>query len=66
MQANIHNPEDISRSFIKKESTKEVEEKSNHQNHNEEHTQQQQVTISEGHSQSIPSAQKRGNQQLKK
>jgi hypothetical protein len=46
MQANKHNPEDISRRYIKKESTKEVEEESNHQNHNEEHTPQQQVTDS--------------------
>jgi hypothetical protein len=46
MQANKHNPDDINRSFTKKESTKEVEEKSNHQNHNEEHTQQQENTDS--------------------
>jgi hypothetical protein len=46
MQANKHNTEEISKSITKNESTKEVEEKSNHQNHNEEHTQQQQVTNS--------------------
>jgi hypothetical protein len=46
MQANKHNPEEISKGITKNESTKEVEEKSNHQNHNEERTQQQQVTDS--------------------
>jgi hypothetical protein len=45
MQANKHNPEE-SKSINENESTKEVEEKSNHQTHNKERKQQQQVTNS--------------------
>jgi hypothetical protein len=66
MQANKHNQEEINKSITKNESSKEVEEKSNHQNRNEEHTQQQQVTNSRRPQPKHPFCTKRGNQQLKK